>query len=71
MRELIRYELAGFREDILTGIRSELSDMRSDISSLSERVRLLEVNPPGASDRPVRCPPVTEDIIEELNDREA
>ena len=71
MRELIKCEFAGFREDILSGIRTELSDMRSDISLLSEGVRQLEENPTNTSDQPVFCPPVPEDVIEELIDREA
>lgn len=66
--DLMDLKLAAFREDILKRIKEDLGVMRSDIESLSDRVKAIEEKPAISA---VQLPaPSTDDVIEEWNDRE-
>ena len=65
--KLIDSKLSVFQDEILSGIRADLAIMKSDITSLSERVKALEDRPAISSDQ---IPKSTDDFIEELKDRE-
>ena len=66
--DLMDLKLAAFREDFLKGIKEDLGVMRSDIKSLSDRVKAIEEKPAiSAEQLPA---PSTDDVIEEWDDRE-
>ena len=68
---LLREEFGNFRQEIVSTIREELADLKSNVSDLDKRVRLLEQNAASGTGQLSLGPLATDEIMAELKDRQA